>query len=115
MFARQSRDRETYDKYITRASNWKNLWMKEAIEPSTNLTGFFHGKFANGSWATTWESRCITCYVGVPGKDKEFYEESAWSYSWFVPHDYASVIELVGGKEKFIERLGILFLKFSLI
>jgi len=80
--------------------------MKEAIEPATNTTGFFHAKFRNGTWATTLDRGCITCDVGIPGRDGEFYEESAWSYSWFVPHDYAAVIELVGGKEKFVERLG---------
>ena len=39
--------------------------------------------------------------------DGEFYEESAWSFSWFVPHDYAALIDLIGGKDKFINRLGI--------
>ena len=53
---------------------------------------------------------CTTCFVALPGKDGEFYEESAWSFSWFVPHDYAALIELVGGKEHFTRRLGILCL-----
>ena len=47
--------------------------------------------------------------MGLPGKDGEFYEESAWSYSWFVPHDYAAVVELVGGRERFVERLDVFF------
>ena len=53
---------------------------------------------------------CTTCFVALPGMDGEFYEESAWSFSWFVPHDYAALIELVGGKERFTRRLGILCL-----
>jgi putative alpha-1,2-mannosidase len=106
MFARTARDRAMYDKYIARASNWKNLWMNEAVEPKTGLTGFFQGRYANGTWVTHPGQDCKTCWVGIRGKDGEFYEESAWSYSWFVPHDYAQVIKLVGGKEKFVERLG---------
>lgn len=26
-----------------------------------------------------------------------FYESSSWEYSWFVPHDTAHLIELMGG------------------
>ena len=106
MFARTAGNRKVYEKYISRASNWNNLWMKEAVEPKTGLTGFFHGKYANGTWATNPRKDCLTCEVGFSGKDREFYEESAWSYSWFVPHDYAQVIQLVGGRKKFVERLG---------
>lgn len=106
LFARRIGNRAVYEKYIARASNWKNLWMSEAVEYATGVTGFFHGKYANGTWATSPGVDCLTCEVGLPGKDGEFYEESAWSYSWFVPHDYAQVIELVGGKQKFVERLG---------
>lgn len=106
MFARAARDREIYDKYIKRASYWKNLWMKDAEEPITGLKGFFQAKYSNGSWVMHSQEGCTTCWIGRPGLDGEFYEESAWSYSWFVPHDYAQLIELVGGNDKFVERLG---------
>lgn len=108
LFARKFGDYGLYQRYIKRASNWENLWMKEAREPKTGMTGFFQPKYANGSWATIHTGQnCKTCLVGFAGNDGEFYEESAWSYSWFVPHDYAKVINLVGGPEKFVERLGI--------
>jgi putative alpha-1,2-mannosidase len=115
MFARKSGDREIYEKYITRASNWENLWMKEAVEPTTGLTGFFQGKYSNGSWAIHSREGCTTCTVGHAGPDGEFYEESAWSYSWFVPHDYAKLIELVGGRDSFVKRLGDYLLITSLM
>jgi putative alpha-1,2-mannosidase len=109
MFARKARDHDTYERYIARSSNWQNLWMSTAIEPTTKLTGFFQPKFANGSWVPYMGMglNCTTCAVGLPGKDGEFYEESAWSYSWFVPHDYAKLIDLVGGRDFFVQRLGI--------
>jgi putative alpha-1,2-mannosidase len=112
MFARKSGDRAVYEKYIARASNWQNLWMKEAVEPTTGLTGFFQGRYSNGSWAPHSGEGCLTCTVGYAGRDGEFYEESAWSYSWFVPHDYAKVIDLVGGHDSFVKRLGIYRLGF---
>ena len=107
MFARQARNREVYDKYIARTSNWKNLWNENAVEPRTGVSGFFQGRFTNGSWATNpLGDKCTTCFIGLSGKDSQFYEESAWTYSWFVPHDNAQLIELVGGKEQFVEKLG---------
>jgi len=85
--------------------------MAEATEPTTGITGFFQPKYSNGTWALRTGSNglgdeCDTCLVATPGRDGEFYEESAWSYSWFVPHDYAQLIQLVGGPENFTDRLG---------
>jgi putative alpha-1,2-mannosidase len=107
MFARHSGSRGIYDKYISLASNWKNLWMADAVEPRTGVSGFFQGRFANGSWVTNpIGDQCTTCYIGLPDQDGQFYEDSAWTYSWFVPQDYAQLIEFVGGKEKLVEKLG---------
>jgi len=107
------RNRGLYNKYIARASWWQNLWMKDAVEPKTGITGFFQGRRSNGSWVVHSGLDCTTCTVAQAGPDGEFYEESAWSYSWFVPHDYAKLVDLVGGRENFTKRLGIVteFLK----
>jgi putative alpha-1,2-mannosidase len=113
MFARKIGDRAIYEKYITRSSNWQNLWMKDAVEPTTGVSGFIQAKDSNGAWVTHPGLNCETCLVGIKGKDREFYEESAWSYSWFMPHDYAKVIELVGGRDNFVKRLGMRFVTFS--
>jgi putative alpha-1,2-mannosidase len=108
MFARQAGNRSVYDKFINRTSNWKNLWSPDAVEPRTGVSGFFQGRLSNGSWVTNpIGDHCTSCFIGLPGNvDHQFFEESAWTYSWFVPHDNAQLIELVGGKEAFIEKLG---------
>jgi putative alpha-1,2-mannosidase len=106
MFARKMRNRAVYNEYIARASWWQNLWMEDAVESATKLRGFFQARYSNGSWVTNPRPGCETCLIAMTGQDHEFYEESAWSYSWFVPHDYAKLIELVGGRENFTERLG---------
>ncbi len=34
----------------------------------------------------------------------DFYEASSWQYSFFAPHDMATVVTLMGGHVRFIER-----------
>ncbi|KAJ2930255.1 hypothetical protein H1R20_g6808, partial [Candolleomyces eurysporus] len=34
-----------------------------------------------------------------------FYESSSWEYSWFVPHDTAQLVTLMGGNSTFLRRL----------
>lgn len=110
LFARKTHNRTLYEKYISRSQNWRNLWMADLKEPKTNITGFFQAKTRDGNWSVPL-GRCneTGCVVGQRGSDPEFYEESAWSYSWFVPHDYAALVELVGGREKFVDRLDTFF------
>ena len=39
----------------------------------------------------------------------DFTEGNSWQYSWFVPHDVAGLIELMGGKDEFENKLDSLF------
>jgi predicted alpha-1,2-mannosidase len=39
----------------------------------------------------------------------DYTEGNAWQYTWFVPHDVAALIDLMGGKERFVQRLDQLF------
>ena len=39
----------------------------------------------------------------------DFYEGSAWDYSWNAWHDLPYLMDLMGGKEKFLERLSYAF------
>ena len=36
-------------------------------------------------------------------------EGNAWQWSWFVPHDPEGLMELMGGRERFVRRLDSLF------
>ena len=45
-----------------------------------------------------------TCFLDASNMDG-FYESSPLTYSQFVPHDTAALVELQGGADKFIERL----------
>ena len=40
----------------------------------------------------------------------DYTEGNAWQYLWLVPHDVEGLVELMGGKEKFVEKLDSLFI-----
>ncbi len=89
--------REDFEKYLTRSEQWSNLWDPDAV--SDGFKGFVVPREANGRWITidpkhNW------------GSWKEyFYEGSSWTYSYFVPHQFATLIKLSGGKEVFAAKL----------
>jgi len=100
-------------KYKDRSRNWVNLWNFQA--ESLGVKGFVIPKDSAGNWVQGRWADPLAC--SPKGYDKgdchmsnnEFYEDSSWSYSMYTPHDMDKLIELVGGKEAFIQRLDILF------
>jgi putative alpha-1,2-mannosidase len=38
-----------------------------------------------------------------------FYEDGSWAYSWNDVHDMKHLVELMGGKEMFVQRLDLMF------
>lgn len=55
-----------------------------------NDTRFMEARFANGSWA---------------GEDQGWTEGDKWAYSFDVIQDVPGLIELIGGREKFVAFL----------
>lgn len=80
-------------KYLQRSQNWRNVF-----DPST---GFMRGKNADGSWVTPFDSDSINF--------NEYTEANAWQYNFFVLHDFPSLIERLGGDDKFCARLDEMF------
>lgn len=72
--------------------NYKNLYMKEK--------GFFIPRDSSGNWIDIdpkWDG-------GMGGRD--YYDENnGWTYLWQVQHDIPGLMELMGGKENFEQRL----------
>jgi predicted alpha-1,2-mannosidase len=91
-FAKAIGNKEDYEKYNQRALFYRNLFDKS--------TGFMRGKMSDGSWKTPFEPREVT---------HQYTEATAWQYSFYVPQDIKGLIDLSGGKEKFIEKLDGLF------
>ncbi len=79
------------DKYLRRARYFENLFEPE--------TGFFRPK-QNGRFVEPFAPNEVTFH---------FTEGNSWQYSFFVPHDTRRLIELMGGREKFVKKLDELF------
>lgn len=86
---------EDHALFTERAGYYRNLF-----DPTT---GFMRGRNLDGSWRTPFDPRFSTL------KQPEYTEGNAWQYTWFVPHDVRGLITLMGGKEKFTDRLDSLF------
>ncbi|MDN3585289.1 GH92 family glycosyl hydrolase [Pedobacter aquatilis] len=84
---------DVYNEFTKRSNNWRNNWDK--------ASGFMRPKLADGTFKKAFDP-----------KDTEgqgFIEGNSWNYSFFVPHDPASLMEVMGGKAKFASRLDTLF------
>ncbi len=67
--------------------------------------GFMAPKRADGSWVEPFDPK----RSGGDGCRAYFAEVNSWNYSWSVQHDIPGLIELMGGAQKFTERLDALF------
>ncbi|QRW15832.1 glycoside hydrolase family 92 protein [Rhizoctonia solani] len=106
---------EDHEKYAKRASNFLNSW--DDTVSIDGHTGFIQNRFQNGTFNFTDPRHCSihdplesTCYLNAINTDG-FYESSPIVYSQYVPHDTAKLIELQGGKDKFVKRLDWIFEK----
>jgi predicted alpha-1,2-mannosidase len=93
---------DDYKKYLARSANWKNLWDAEFAE--SGFQGFIRPRHRDGSWLTPFTAMDSCGWGG-----KTFYEGNSWTYSFFVPQDEASLIEMAGGPERFVQRLDAFF------
>lgn len=77
--------------------NARSLFYKNLFDEST---GFFRGKLSNGKWIEPFNPKEVNAI---------YTEASAWQYNFFVPHDVKGLIELIGGNQKFIDKLDQMF------
>ena len=88
---------DDYKLFMKRSANYKNVW--NAAE------GFMWPKDENGEWIKDFNPY----NSGGLGGRYYFAENNSWTYSFSVMHDNEGLIELMGGKEKFGEKLDRLF------
>lgn len=77
-------DRELF---LNRAANYRHLF-----NPST---GFLQPRNLDGSWLEPFSPYAMQGWC----------EANGWQYSFYVPHDIAGLIRLIGGREVFTRRL----------
>lgn len=103
---------EDYQILMKRSQNYRNLYDPE--------TGFFRPKLSDGRWVPECDRRqkpeIVTdqynhyydCWdkwwIGV-SPNRHYSESNAHQYLWYVPHDVPGLIELMGGKDRFVNRI----------
>lgn len=80
--------KEDADKYYNRSLAYKNIWSPEV--------GWFNAKDQNGNWCQ-WK--------GELAQDAYCVESNPLQQGWFVPHDVYGLIDLMGGKDKYMTKL----------
>ncbi|RZK48260.1 MAG: glycoside hydrolase family 92 protein [Pedobacter sp.] len=91
--AKKAGNEKVYQEFIKRSQNWKNNY--------DSSIGFMRPRLADGSFKKDFD------VLSTHGQG--FIEGNSWNYSFFVPHDPIAMMELMGGKKKFANRLDTLF------
>ncbi|MBP8959242.1 MAG: GH92 family glycosyl hydrolase [Bacteroidales bacterium] len=88
---------EDYNFFIKRSLNYRNLFNRS--------TGFYHPKDKDGNWIEPFDYR----FDGGVGARDYYTENNAWTYIWQPYHAFDDLIDMMGGSEKFDEKLDALF------
>jgi len=96
MFAQALGKMEDYEYFMKRAASYENV--------IDTASGFARPKDDTGNWLSPFNPT----FVGH-GSERHYTEANAWQYTWFVPHDVQGLIELLGGRNKFLSKLDSLF------
>lgn len=78
---------------LKRASNWKNVF--------DSATGYVRGKYADGSWFEPFDPH--------DPRSPFITEGTPFQYTWYVPHDVYGLMDAMGGKDNFTQKLDTLF------
>ena len=120
--ARHLGKEELYNKYMEQSRRWQNLWRGDYEHDGAR--GFIMPRDPQGHWLDylpfghsllqryTFRYTPDTSYEGpwyCPWWDCFMYEASSWEYSFSIPHDIPTLIQLCGGPEKFEARLDTFF------
>lgn len=90
---------DDYIYFLKRAHNFLNLF--------NSATGFFEPRNAEGNWIKDFDPK----FSGGLGNRDYYDENNGWTYLWDVQHDISGLINLLGGREKFVKRLDQLFVE----
>ena len=89
---------DDYEFFMKRSRYYRNVF-----DPST---GLMRGKDSKGNWRTPFDKFHLS-HAGTAGGD--YTEGNAWQYTWHVMQDVDGLVDLMGGREKFLTKLDSLF------
>jgi predicted alpha-1,2-mannosidase len=95
--ARALGKKDDYKTYSKRAENYKNIYNQK--------TGFMQPKLTDGRWLAPFDP------YAEPSSDQKrnYTEANAWQDIWYVPQNVPELIDLMGGRQRFVARLDTLF------
>ncbi len=99
LMARELGKTEDEATFLARARAYRTLYNAS--------NGFMSPRSADGDWITPFDPKLS----GGQGGRAYYAECNAWTYTWSVQHDVAGLIDLMGGRERFVERLDRLFVE----
>lgn len=91
-FAKSLGKTKDYKILINRSQNYRNVFDKES--------GYVRGRYSNGTWIEPFNPNVKSFFIT---------EGTASQYTWYVPHDITGLIDLMGGKKKFLKNLNYFF------
>ena len=86
---------EQYEKYEKRSRKWVNVWNKDLI--SEGFYAFPQKPNADGDFDKGFDAH--------GGYNTQFYEMTGWDASYVNYNDVPGMVQIMGGKERFTERL----------
>lgn len=84
---------DDYEFFLKKSYNYRNLYNPE--------TGFFHPKDKKGNFIQPFDYK----FSGGMGVREYYGENNGWTYRWDVQHNIIDLIQLMGGRERFIQNL----------
>ncbi|CAL5870998.1 uncharacterized protein PFLUO_LOCUS5240 [Penicillium psychrofluorescens] len=102
------------EKYQKASGAWRNLFKADQTSyrntTDTGFKGFFQPKYLNQTWGYQDPLKCSNIdtsgsICSLQNNAAETFESSIWEYQFFVPHDMAALIPLLGGPNGFVKRL----------
>ncbi len=99
LMAKELGKEDDYRLFMKRAYNYQNVF-NPAI-------GMMAPKTADGDWVEPFDPKLSGGFAG----EAYFAEANSWIYTWHVQHDVQGLINLMGGRENFLNKLNALFLE----
>ncbi|KAJ6112890.1 Alpha-1-2-mannosidase [Penicillium capsulatum] len=112
--ARRMNKTDDFERYEASSSAWRNLFKRDQASSlngtDTGFKGFFQPRYLNGTWGYQDPLKCSNIdnsgsICSLQNTAGETFESSIWEYQFFVPHDMAALITLLGGPDSFVKRL----------
>jgi predicted alpha-1,2-mannosidase len=88
---------DDYNFFIQRSLNYRNLFRED--------TGFYHPKDSSGNWIEPFDY----IFDGGMGARDYYDENNGWTYIWQPYHAFQDLIAMMGGMERFDNKLDQLF------